>query len=582
VQRDITESHKTLGAYKTISGDETDHIQYLRKKSDDMIDLLGSGQLNRRQAKIAYNCNYIPSMAYSTPAMCTSETSMYRVTMKATARFLQLLGIEKNFPRAAVFGRKKFGGIGLKQLYTESICSKIECLLCNINDNNKLGKIMKRVINWTQKLCGTEQPILESTVPITWIKNNWFITIRDFLTKCNATIKIKHAWTPKLLREHDYVIMEKMLNLKLTQRDLTTANNWRLYFQVSTLAQITNYAGDKILPQYFERTKIHHYTSTATDKWPRQERPDIDTFRIWKKVLIALTGCSTTGGITNLGSWLHDYSKNIRVTTVMNRTHDKLAIWCPVLLQWKHLDNMTVNYTFKKFRKTIFEYDPTIDVTNYIPVDLAEDKDYYKISVRNIPELEQSPQRRQDFQIYNLQEFLLLNQVWDKSLICNTTWYHNINRGIHPNDIIQICCDGGLRNNIAGYGVIFSINNVMISKTLMRIHEEYGEFTSYRSEAFGLLGALTLYNKIQDYNMKITGSRQPIIVTIYCDNESLVDIVNSQSLKKFTRKFYYTADADVIKEIVIMMNVTRSLQDIWSLNPMYYRDSRKDVAKKIN
>jgi hypothetical protein len=214
IQRDITDSHKTLGAYKTINGNETDHINFLRDKSDNMIELLGNGQLNRRQAKIAYNSNYIPSMAYSTPAMCISETSMYRVTMKATARFLQLLGIEKNFPRAAVFGPSQFGGIGLKQLYTESICSKVECLLCSINDSNKLGKIMQRVINWTQMLCGTEQPILESTIPISWVTNNWFMTIRDFLTKCEATIKIKHTWVPKLLRENDYVLMDKMIKLK--------------------------------------------------------------------------------------------------------------------------------------------------------------------------------------------------------------------------------------------------------------------------------------------------------------------------------------------------------------------------------
>jgi hypothetical protein len=500
-----------------------------------MIELLGSGQLNRRQAKIAYNSNYVPSMAYSTPAMCISETCMYRVTMKASARFLQLLGIEKNFPRAAVFGPSKFGGIGRIQLYTESIYSKIECLLCNINDNNKLGQIMLRVINWTQMLCGTGTPILESTAPINWIKNNWFISIRDFLIKCNATIKINHTWIPQLLRENDYVLMDRMLQLKLTNRELTTANNWRIYFQVSTVAQITNYTGEKILPQYFERNQLHHHISAATEKWPIQQRPALDTFRIWKKVITAVTRSSTTGGIHNLGQWSHDYARHIPVTTVLHRTNDKLAIWCPVLRQWKLFNNMTIHYTFRKFIKIDFDYEPTIDLTQYTTVDTSEDNNYYKISIRNVPELQHPPQPKQDFRIYNFQEFLLLNQVWDKSLIHNTTWYRNVNQGIHPNDIIQLCCDGGLRNDIAGYGVILSINNEIISKTIMRMHEEYSSFSSYRSEAFGLLGALTLYNKLQEYNMKINGNRQPTTITIYCDNESLVDIVNYQSWNKFVK-----------------------------------------------
>jgi hypothetical protein len=90
-------------------GNDTDHIQYLLNKSNDLITLLGSGQMNRRQAKIAYNSNYIPALLYSTPAMSIKEAAYYKVVMKALARFLQLMGIEKNFPRAMVFGSSRYG-----------------------------------------------------------------------------------------------------------------------------------------------------------------------------------------------------------------------------------------------------------------------------------------------------------------------------------------------------------------------------------------------------------------------------------------------------------------------------------------
>jgi hypothetical protein len=299
-QRDILESHKTLGAYKTICGDETDHINYLLGKSDDLISLLGTGQLNRRQARIAYNSNYIPAMLYSIPAMGINESALYKVTQKAVARFLQILGIEKNFPRAAAFAPIKYGGIGLKHVYTESVLNKIESLMNHVNDRINLGRTMRRIINFTQMLAGTYTPLLECHKDITHIKNNWFMTIRDFIMKIETTIKLKYIWKPKLIRRYEYSLMDKILTKQLTPRELTTANNWRVYFRVNTIAQISNNAGNKILPEYFERSKVHLHKSKATVKWPNQQRPHLDTFRIWKKVLIMITNCSPTGGISDL------------------------------------------------------------------------------------------------------------------------------------------------------------------------------------------------------------------------------------------------------------------------------------------
>ena len=45
-------------------------------------------------------------------------------------------------------------------------------------------------------------------------------------------------------------------------------------------------------------------------------------------------------------------------------------------------------------------------------------------------------------------------------------------QGIQHNDEIELCSDGGLRNEVASFGMILSINHIKISKTMMRIHEE--------------------------------------------------------------------------------------------------------------
>jgi hypothetical protein len=75
LQKEVTESHKTLGVFKTFSGTEEDHVTSLKTKSDNIITRLWSGQINRRQDKLAYNCNYIPAMVYSLPATRLTENN---------------------------------------------------------------------------------------------------------------------------------------------------------------------------------------------------------------------------------------------------------------------------------------------------------------------------------------------------------------------------------------------------------------------------------------------------------------------------------------------------------------------------
>jgi hypothetical protein len=124
-QKEITESHRTLGAHKSIWGNEEDHVQALLEKSNNIIARLRCGQLNRRQARMAYNCNYIPAMVYSLPAMKLSKKQLYSILVKVIGKFLQIYGFEEKFPQAAVFGPFKYGGIGMKHIYTESLCMKI-------------------------------------------------------------------------------------------------------------------------------------------------------------------------------------------------------------------------------------------------------------------------------------------------------------------------------------------------------------------------------------------------------------------------------------------------------------------------
>jgi hypothetical protein len=197
-----------LGVYKSLSGNETDHIVFLKDKSDQIAVSITQGQFNQRQAKLAYNTSYIPSLLYSLPAVNLSESTLYKIQQKALAKFLQLLGYEEKFPRAVVFGPYLYGGINLIQLYTQSLCIKIESLSCHLNAGSELGMIIKIVLTWQQIQCGTSCPYREDPDPITYVNSNWFTHIKDFCNQIDVSVIVKELWAPKLLRENDVVLMD--------------------------------------------------------------------------------------------------------------------------------------------------------------------------------------------------------------------------------------------------------------------------------------------------------------------------------------------------------------------------------------
>jgi hypothetical protein len=126
----------------------------------------------------------------------------------------------------------------------------------------------------------------------------------------------------------------------------------------------------------------------------------------------------------------------------------------------------------------------------------------------------------------------------------------------HPNldeshkDNIVMACDGGLRANADGFGVVLSIQGNIKATTKMTLSSEFTPFSSYCSEAFGMLGAVLLFDKLQEYTKRVRGSRLQKTLKIVCDNEALVKTINRNRIRKNSPKFFYTSDADVVAEIL--------------------------------
>jgi hypothetical protein len=118
-QKEVSTSHKTLGTYKCIYGEEKEQFRILSDKSNQI-----SEQLNRKQSWLAYKCFYIPAMTYSLTAVSITEQQLTKIQQKATTNFTRACGYEMTLPKAVTHGSIAYGGLGFHQLYVESNIEK--------------------------------------------------------------------------------------------------------------------------------------------------------------------------------------------------------------------------------------------------------------------------------------------------------------------------------------------------------------------------------------------------------------------------------------------------------------------------
>lgn len=113
-------------------------------------------------------------------------------------------------------------------------------MISHIRAQTTLGQVMRTNIDWIQLISGHQKSIFTTRQPLHYMDQNWFLNIREFLIQSNSSITIEQVWTPISGREKDRFIMDEFNKLSLSIRKMQILNNWRLYFQIIHLSDMTN------------------------------------------------------------------------------------------------------------------------------------------------------------------------------------------------------------------------------------------------------------------------------------------------------------------------------------------------------
>jgi ribonuclease HI len=139
---------------------------------------------------------------------------------------------------------------------------------------------------------------------------------------------------------------------------------------------------------------------------------------------------------------------------------------------------------------------------------------------------------------------------WYSPLIANLSFLDFDQHAFQPTDIIALDSDGGLRNNIGSYGAVLSINDNIVANLNGRVQPDYNILSSHRCEAYGVLAAITLFRETCNFIEHKYEDIKPQSTVICCDNKSLMDTINEWKNRETSIKFHYSADADIVKQIL--------------------------------
>jgi len=111
------------------------------------------------------------------------------------------------------------------------------------------GKLSETTLQAYQIQAGIPEPILEDTRALPWMNACWITTLRQFLHSIQGTIHLNNPWTIPKICHHDHHLMEDFINAQIKAKELQTLNNCQLHLQITTLAEISDHTGNKILQE---------------------------------------------------------------------------------------------------------------------------------------------------------------------------------------------------------------------------------------------------------------------------------------------------------------------------------------------
>ena len=323
---------KYLGTESTLLGTTGHQFASSKKQALRGARIISSSNMNRHHVTLYLKTHLHPKLM--SPLACTFLTSKQYIAIKNLyiSPALSAMGHNHTWPIALRYGDYKYYGLQLRNLDSETLIRKIQQLqlLLMKPDTSKLILIM---LACYQHVSGLGSSILEQHQhKVNYINSCWLNDFVRLLKKYDVEIKLRTTYIQPLQRENNSFLMDRILTNYSSLTTIKKLHACRLYLQVTLLSDITNLKGDKLLPNSINGIREPHRHSAYA--WPRQQRPNEHSWKLWKTMLQQLYSSPTSQFIrsplrlrrwNNCSTVLHRYLYSTLEQEIYQRDHSKIT-----------------------------------------------------------------------------------------------------------------------------------------------------------------------------------------------------------------------------------------------------------------
>ena len=286
-QFEASEASETLGVLLSPDGNDTAAKEALIRKATLWSELIHKGHLKATDVMLAMDTTIVPALQYPLTALTLNEKECTSIMAPILDVALPHSQICRTFPRAVVYGPKALMGLGKTDLYVRQGAMQIGILQQYLHTETMTGELLRSNIEIIKIHIGIGSNLfqldydrLQRLVPSSLIKHIW-----HFSNKYNISIQEEVTSDILLRRGNDKYLMEEIAKYdnQFTNNDLTHINRCRIYLKVATLADVSNGNGTMIRQGVMKGEMMMHNRDYY--KWPRQSRPGIASWRLWRKAL---------------------------------------------------------------------------------------------------------------------------------------------------------------------------------------------------------------------------------------------------------------------------------------------------------
>jgi len=504
-QKRADEPHKTLGHWKAPADDaQTKQLEALTSKSNIITALITTSQLTRTGTTLAYHGIYIPSLKYVLPQCFFDEKHLDRAERKSLPILIAKSGYNRTTAIGLRYAPLSHAGCGFVRWSTLQGEGQIQLFLKHWRTSTTISQTLRIAIAWSQWQSGLSKSLINDTkTPLPHLESRWIKSLRKFLRKINASIHLDNPRTVPPERTKDIFIMEHATRCKLYKdADLKILNYCRQYIHVTTVSELFDASGKKILPHMFNCTRPPWFNKLQFIILQRQPSQYQIKYQWQRFCRLLCTQSGSSAATLDLGTWTHQGLKlRSRRESYITPT-GKIFHWIDDCYWLLEPHNETPHHLLP-LKATSWTPTDTATPISVIPIQTLPSQPIYTTEHPNNTHAKAQPIPRQSTNC-EFQEYLRRLPDWEQQLLTNVEFEYGahstmayLHECLEEDQQIYEVSDGSMAQNTTSFGWTIGTKN---GQRLVRgSGPGFGPATSHRAEGWGKLSAARFLFHLQIY-----------------------------------------------------------------------------------